>query len=113
MVASAITIENIYLDGRVRAFLEGGVAAIEDDTSVHISDSRTTSTNRRSSRVRRSWQLSWSTASSFVSSLFEICGNATGFIFISPITEERVVTGAPLKNTTTGLNTGDGSTLTF
>lgn len=111
--STGITIENIYLDGREKNILAGGVASIEDDTTVHISDSRTTSTNRRSSRVRRSWQLSWSTASSFVSSLFEINGTASGFIFISPIDEERIVTAAPLKNTTTDLATGDGSTTTF
>jgi uncharacterized protein (TIGR02217 family) len=113
MVASSITIENIYLDGREKSILAGGVSSLEDDTEVHISENRTTSTNRRSSRVRRGWQLSWSTASTFVSDLFEILGNERGFIFISPITVDRVATGVPLKNTATGLTTGDGSTTTF
>lgn len=114
MVASTgITIENIYLDGREKSILAGGVSSLEDDTNVHISDSRTTSTNRRSSRVRRAWQLSWSTASTFVSELFEICGNEKGFIFISPIDAERIVTAAPCKNTSTGLTTGNGVATTF
>lgn len=111
--STGITIETVYLDGREKNVLAGGVSSIEDDTVVHIADSRTTGTNRRSSRVRRGWQLSWSSASSFVSDLFEICGNATGFIFISPIDEERIVTASPAKNTVTDLTTGDGTTTTF
>jgi uncharacterized protein (TIGR02217 family) len=114
MVASTgITIENIYLDGRERSILSGGVSSLEDDTDVHISENRTTSTNARSHRIRFKWQLSWSTASEFITNLFEIVRNERGFIFISPIDSERVVTAAPLKNTVTGLYTGDGVTTTF
>lgn len=111
--STGITIENIYLDGRVKNILSGGVSILEDDTAVHNSENRTTSTNARSNRVRYRWQLSWSAASAFVTNLFEIVRNERGFIFISPIDEEREVTGAPLKNTATGLGTGDGSTVTF
>lgn len=110
---SSITVENIYLDGREDSILAGGVSSLEDDTVVHHSDSRTTSTNTRSDRIRRSWQVSYSSSSTFVTKLFQICRNSKGFIFISPIDDERIVTAAPLKNTATGLNTGDGTTVLF
>lgn len=113
MVASTITIENVYLDGREKNILSGGVSSLEDDTIAHESDSRTTITVERSERVRRNWQVSWSVASTFVTKLFQACRNSKGFIFISPIDEERIVTGTPLRNTVTGLVTGDGTTTTF
>lgn len=113
MVASTITILPIYLDGRVKSILSGGVSSLEDDTSVHKSDSRTVSTIERSDRVLQSWQLSWSTASSFIVDLFRICRNSRGFLFISPLDDERVATAVLMRNTVTGLNVGDGSTTTF
>lgn len=111
--STGITIENVYLDGREKNILAGGVSSLEDDTIVHNSENRTTSTYEKSSRVRRGWQLSWSVASTFVSNLFHVFRNAKGFLFISPVDEERLATGMPIRNTVTGLNTGDGSTTTF
>lgn len=111
--STGITIENVYLDGREENILAGGVSSLEDDTNVHITENRTTGTNAKSDRVRHAWQVSYSVASSFVAKLFEIVRNERGFIFISPIDEERVVTGAPLKNIATGLNTGNGASVTF
>ncbi|WLB14834.1 DUF2460 domain-containing protein (plasmid) [Bradyrhizobium elkanii] len=113
MVDSTITIIPIYLDGR-EALSGGGVSTIEDDTVIHKSDSRTVSTTERSDRVQRSWQLTWNfEASEFIVKLFMICRNSKGFLFISPMDEERIATGQLLRNTVTGLNVGDGSTKTF
>lgn len=113
MVASPITIRPVYLDGRVKTILSGGVSTLEDDTVVHASDSRTVSTTERSDRLLRTWQLSWGKDSEDVVDFFKVFRNSIGFVFISPIDDERVATGMPLKNTVTGLNKGDGSTTTF
>jgi uncharacterized protein (TIGR02217 family) len=113
MVASSITILPIYLDGRSKNVLSGGVSTLEDDTAVNKSDSRTVTTNERSDRVQQSWQLSWSVASNFIVQLFRVCRNSKGFLFISPLDEEREAIGQFLRNTVTGLNEGDGSTTTF
>lgn len=121
MVASNIDIVLKYLDCSTERFaLSGGVSSLEDDTSVHESDSRTTSTNERSDRVRRSWQLSWGdsvrndkTDTEFLYDLFEVCRNSKGFLFVSPLETESTAEDQPLQNTVTGLYTGDGSTTTF
>ncbi|ODM71673.1 DUF2460 domain-containing protein [Bradyrhizobium elkanii] len=113
MVYSPIPIEPIYLDGTEKTVLSGGVVTLEDDTSVLKSDSRTVSPTVRSDRVQRSWQLSWRSSSDFIMNLFEIVRNERGFLFISPLLQERQVTGQKLRNTVTGLTTGDGVTKTF
>ncbi|SDC06384.1 TIGR02217 family protein [Bradyrhizobium brasilense] len=113
MVYSPITIEPIYLDGTEKTVMSGGVVTLEDDTSVLKSDSRTVSPTVRSDRVQRSWQLSWRSSSDFIMSLFEIVRNERGFLFISPLLQERQATGQKLRNTVTGLTTGDGVTKTF
>jgi uncharacterized protein (TIGR02217 family) len=114
MVASTITIRPVYLDGREQTVLAGGTSMIEDNSVIHRSeDSGTVSTTERSDRVRRSWQLSWHRDSAEIANYFEVFRNSLGFLFISPIDDERVLTGMPLRNTVTGNNTGDGSTTTF
>lgn len=113
MVYSPITILPIYLDGR-DALSGGGVSNLEDDTVIHKADSRIVSTTERSDRVQQSWQLTWNfETSDFIVKLFMICRNSRGFLFISPMDEERVATGQLLRNTVTGLYVGDGSTTTF
>lgn len=113
MVYSPIEIVPIYLNGTERTVLSGGVVTLEDDTSALKSDSRTVSTTERSDRVQRSWQLSWSVSSPFIMQLFEIVRNSRGFLFISPLLQERAAIGQKLRNTVTGLTVGDGSTKTF
>jgi uncharacterized protein (TIGR02217 family) len=121
MVASTITIEPIYLDCSPggRFALAGGVSTLEDDTVVHESDSRTVSTNERSERALQMWQITFkdipsqSEDAQFLWDLYRVCRTSKGFLFISPKEEERVATGQPIRNTVTGLNTGNGSATTF
>lgn len=121
MVASTITVVPKYLNCKERFALAGGVSTLEDDTVVHESDSKTTSTTERSDRVRRSWQLSWSDAShasgdtdaQFIYNLFEVCRNSKAFLFVSPLAFESEAEDQPLRNTVTGLGTGNGSATTF
>lgn len=117
MPVSPITILPIYLDCRddQHFALVGGVATLEDDTAIHKSESRTVSTTERSERVLQSWQLSWwgRDDSIFMMKLFRIFRNAKGFLFISPVDDEREGEVMPLRNTVTGLNVGDGVTTTF
>jgi uncharacterized protein (TIGR02217 family) len=121
MVASSITIVPIYLDCSPggRFALSGGVSTLEDDTVVHESDNRTVSTNERSERALQIWQITFkdipaeSEDAQFLWELYRVCRLSKGFLFISPKEEERVAEGQPLKNTVTGLNTGNGSATTF
>lgn len=113
MVASTITIRPVYLDGRDKTILSGGVSTLEDDTVVHESDSRTTSTTERSDRVRKSWQVSWGKDSSSIVEFFKVFRQSIGFLFISPIDDERVCEDMPMRNTSDNTNEGDGSTTTF
>jgi uncharacterized protein (TIGR02217 family) len=121
MVASTITIELIYLDCSPggRFALSGGVSTLEDDTVVHESDSRAVSTTERSERALQMWQITFkdipsqSEDAQFLWDLYRVCRKSKGFLFISPKEEERVATDQPLKNTVTGLNTGNGSATTF
>lgn len=113
MVASTITVVRKYLDGRSKTILTGGVSILRDNSSILRGDNRTIKTKTRSSRLLHSWQVSWHRDSAEVAQYFEIFRNLMGFVFISPIDDERVLTGMPLKNTVTGLNKGDGSTTTF
>jgi uncharacterized protein (TIGR02217 family) len=110
MVESVIPIRPVYLD---KTILAGGVSSLEDDTPPLKADSRTVGTNERSDRVQQSWQLSWGKDSEAIVKYFKIFRNSTGFLFISPIDDERVCTGMPLKNTNTLTALGDGSTVTF
>ena len=113
MVASSITIDAVYLDGRRSSVLGGAVSTLEDNTVVVTSDNGLVTTNERWDRCKQLWQLSWSTASVYIEALFKVCRNSRGFLFISPRASERDYTGQLLRNTVTGLNLGDGSTTTF
>jgi uncharacterized protein (TIGR02217 family) len=121
MVASTITIEPIYLDCSPggRFALSGGVSTLEDDTVVHESDSRTVSTNERSERALQIWQITFkdipsqSEDAQFLWDLYRVNRKGKGFLFVSPKEEERVATDQPIRNTVTGLNTGNGSATTF
>lgn len=113
MVASSITIDAIYLDGRHSPVLGNSSGMLEDNTVVVTSDSGLVATNERWDRVKQLWTLSWSTATVSVEVLYKVNRSSRGFLFISPRDAERVYTGQLLRNTVTGLNTGDGSTTTF
>lgn len=113
MVASTITIDAVYLDGDVKNVLVNSVGTMEDNTNVFTSDNGLVATNERWDRVKRAWNLSWSSASSYVENLFEVCRNSRGFLFVSPRDAERIATAQVMRNTVTGLGVGDGSTTTF
>ncbi len=113
MVASSITIDAVYLDGRRSSVLGGAVSTLEDNTIIVTSDDGLVTTNERWDRVKQLWQLSWSTASTYVEALYKVNRTSRGFLFISPRASERDHTGQLLRNTATGLNTGDGTTTTF
>ncbi len=113
MVASSITIDAIYLDGRVSNALINSVGSMEDNTDVKVSDNGLVDVNERWDRVKQRWSLSWGPASSTIEGLFKVNRRSRGFLWISPRDDERVFTGQLLRNTATGLNTGDGSTTTF
>ena len=113
MVYSPIPIVLKYLDCTEQTVLTGGVATLEDDSSSIIADSRTVSTTERSDRVKRSWQLSWNSSADFIMKLYEVVRTSTGFLFIPPLLEERQALGQKIRNTVTGLTTGDGVTKTF
>jgi uncharacterized protein (TIGR02217 family) len=113
MVASSITIDAIYLDGRRSPVLGNSTGTLEDNTVVVTSDNGLVATNERWDRVKQLWGLSWSTATSSIETLYKVNRSSRGFLFISPRDSERVYIGQLLRNTITGLNTGDGSTTTF
>lgn len=113
MVASSITIDAVYLDGRIKSVLQNSVWTLEDDTVVKISDNGLVEANERWDRVKRGWGLSWSTGTSFIENLFKVCRQSRGFLFISPRDDDRKTTGQACRNTVTGTGTGDGSTTTF
>lgn len=119
-IESSVTIVLKYLDCRERFALAGGVSSLADDSEKHEAESRTTSTNERSDRVRRSWQLSWGDAlranrtdTEFLYDLFEVCRNSKGFLFVSPLETESAAEDQPLKNIATGGYTGNGVATTF
>jgi uncharacterized protein (TIGR02217 family) len=114
MVASSITVDAIYLDARRRSYvLTNSSGTLEDNTSVVTLDSGLVVTNERWGRVKHLWSLSWSVDSGYIETLYKVNRSARGFLFISPRDSECVHTGQLLRNTVTGLNTGDGSTTTF
>lgn len=113
MVASSITIDAVYLDGRVRNVLGNSVWGLEDDTVVKVSDNGLVETNERWDRVKHNWTLSWSTATSVIENLFKVNRQSRGFLFISPRSDDRVTMAQTCRNTVTGLGTGNGSATTF
>jgi uncharacterized protein (TIGR02217 family) len=113
VVASSITVDAIYLDGRVSSVLGNSIWGLEDDTVVKTSDNGLVETNERWDRVKHNWNLSWSTASSFIENLFKVNRQSRGFLFISPRSDDRKTTAQACRNTVTGLGSGDGSTKTF
>lgn len=106
MVASSITIDAVYLDGRVKSILANAVRMLEDGTEVKTSDNGLLEVNERWEHVKRSWNLSWSTASGFIENLFEVNRQSRGFLFISPLEDDRDTTGQ-------AIDTGDGAETEF
>jgi uncharacterized protein (TIGR02217 family) len=124
--STSFTIVPIYLDcaGVVtdkRFAGAGGVSSLEDDTIVHESDSRTVTAYEKSDRALQAWQITFADNpgiseddAKFLWDLFRVCRLSKGFLFIPPNEDDRVFTGQPLLNRTTGNTyTGDGTTTSF
>lgn len=107
MVASSITVDAVYLDGRQKAILVNAVRSLEDGTDVKDgTDNGLVEVNERWDHVKRSWNLSYSTDSSFVENLFEVQRQSHGFLFVSPLEDDGYAEGE-------SVGTGDGSTTEF
>lgn len=113
MAESAITIDQVYLDGRVIDVLTNAVSTLEANDAVVSADNGLVSVNERWDRAKQSWTLSWGPHSLTIKRLFKVNRTARGFLFVSPVDDERIAIGQLLRNTVTGLNVGDGSTTTF
>lgn len=114
MVSSSITIDQVYLDGRsIGGILTNGVSVLQTDDESVTSANGLVSPSEQWDRAKQSWTVSYGPDSLILKRLFKVNRTSRGFLFISPVDDERIATGQVLRNTVTGLNVGDGSTTTF
>lgn len=95
-------IDDVYLSAFSSPVFQGAVLSLENSASRQEGDDGMVACVERWARRRRRWQLTYGTDSAeLVETIFEVCGNSIGFLWVPPRTRDYTAT-------TQVLGTGNG-----
>jgi uncharacterized protein (TIGR02217 family) len=100
-------IDATYLSAFSSPVFQGAVLSLENSAARQEGDDGSVACVERWARRRRRWQLTYGTDSAeLVETLFEVCGNSIGFLWVPPRTRDYTATVQTL-------GTGNGSQAQF
>jgi uncharacterized protein (TIGR02217 family) len=107
-----MTAENVVLDQE--GCLKSLVRRLTDDSIIQTGDTLQELRIKRGPLARRIWSAAWVTDKvTDIESFFEVFGTHTAFLLRPSRAADYTETNQKLRNTTTGLQVGDGTTATF